>query len=202
MPAGPAPDRSARVTTALNRGRPATVVPVAGAVLVALSVILGACGTGGGSPANSVPAGSGTAQSPAAISSGSAPSSVVPGSPTLPAASTPATTGSSGEPASSAEATPPQPSSTPGRATVVMRNLVFSPTVLTVDSGTTVVFANEDSVGHMPANGQDGQEATNPFFAPIDLPVGASASVIFSAPGVYPITCLIHPGMNMTITVK
>lgn len=156
----------------------------------------GAGGTGSGAPATPAPASPvpSAAASPAAESPGAATETPV-ASPASPEASSTVTPVPS--------ETPPVPSGTPpARATVVMRDLAFSPLVLNITTGTTVVFTNEDTVGHMPALGKDGVAATNPFFAPIDLPVGASATVVFNAPGTYPITCLIHPAMNMTITVN
>jgi plastocyanin len=180
----------------------------AAAGLAALALVLAACG--GAAAPSSAGSGTGSTGGPSAASTPTSAEPSTAGSSSLdspgaatgtPLASSVASPEASGTPPVPS-GTPPVPSGTPARATVVMRDLAFSPTVLNITTGTTVVFSNEDTVGHMPALGQNGVAATNPFFAPIDLPVGATATVVFSAPGTYPITCLIHPAMNMTITVR
>lgn len=87
-----------------------------------------------------------------------------------------------------------------GGTTVTIANLAFGPD-LTVAPGTAVTFTNNDTVLHTATNGTDGNPAPSPLFD-LQLPVGASESYTFPEPGTYPVTCLVHPTMNMTITVQ
>lgn len=72
---------------------------------------------------------------------------------------------------------------------------------LTIPAGTTVMFMNDDSFAHTATNGTDGDAATDSLFD-LQLAAGASDSYTFAEPGTYPVTCTIHPAMNMTITVE
>ena len=79
-----------------------------------------------------------------------------------------------------------------GGATITLQNFQFSPSSLTVKTGDTVTFANNDSVAHHIVVGTQ------------DLGVQApGASVTWTAPkdGVYVLKCLIHPSMAGRITV-
>lgn len=87
-----------------------------------------------------------------------------------------------------------------GGTTVAIANLAFGPD-LTVAPGTAVTFMNNDTVLHTATNGTDGNPASSPLFD-VQLPPGASGSYTFSAAGTYPVTCTVHPTMNMTITVQ
>lgn len=85
-------------------------------------------------------------------------------------------------------------------ATVTIANLDFGPD-LAIAAGTTVTFINDDTVPHTATNGTDGVAASDSLFD-LQLAVGASDSYTFAEPGVYPVTCTLHPQMNMTITVE
>ena len=75
-------------------------------------------------------------------------------------------------------------------------SIAFSPGTVTIAVGDTVTFAFE-SVPH------------NVFFdrvagAPADIPgtnANTSATRVFTAPGRYPYTCHLHPGMSGTVVV-
>lgn len=81
--------------------------------------------------------------------------------------------------------------------TVSMANTQFSPGSLTIAAGTTVTFT--DTSGHTVTEGSNGTPAEDPI---VDEAGGADIEVTFDEPGTYPITCKIHPEMNMTITVE
>ena len=88
-----------------------------------------------------------------------------------------------------------------GAATVTIQNIAFSPATLTIKAGTTVNFSNQDTVGHTATNGVNGTPDPNALFD-IDLPAGVAGSFTFVKPGTYQVTCKIHHGMHMTITVQ
>ncbi len=79
---------------------------------------------------------------------------------------------------------------------VQLRNNCFSPTVLNVEPGDTVVFENFDFAKHDVA-GVAGLWGTGTGL----LGEGASASVTFSEPGLYPYSCYLHYGMTGVISV-
>jgi plastocyanin len=76
----------------------------------------------------------------------------------------------------------------------------FGPDI-TVAVGTKVVFVNNGALKHTASHGTDGQLAEDSLFDLI-LEPGASDSYTFDTPGTYPITCIVHPTMNMTLTVE
>jgi plastocyanin len=78
-------------------------------------------------------------------------------------------------------------------ATVAIREFSFRPATLRVSPGTTVVFANRDSVRHTATRG--GSFDTGP------IRPGKSKSVRFGARGTYRFHCSIHPEMRGKIVV-
>ena len=106
----------------------------------------------------------------------------------------------SGEPSASGSVSGEPSPSGGGGTTVAIVNLAFGPN-LTVAPGTAVTFTNNDTVLHTATNGTDGNPAPSPLFD-LQLPPGASESYTFADPGTYPVTCTVHPTMNMTITVQ
>jgi plastocyanin len=83
---------------------------------------------------------------------------------------------------------------------VEIANSDFGPD-LTIAVGTTVTFMNNDTIAHTATNGTDGVPASDSLFD-LQLAAGASDSYTFTEAGMYPVTCTIHPAMNMTITVQ
>lgn len=79
-------------------------------------------------------------------------------------------------------------------AKVKIREFAFHPGKLTVDPGTTVVFANRDSVAHTAKR--------RGSFATGRIRPGHSASVRFGSSGVYAYHCTIHPEMHGKIVVR
>ena len=89
-----------------------------------------------------------------------------------------------------------------GSETVVLVEFAFDPEDLTIPVGTTVVFENQDEARHTATHGEQGQPADDAAFD-IDLPAaGDSGEFTFDEAGEFPVTCKVHPDMNMTITVE
>jgi plastocyanin len=79
--------------------------------------------------------------------------------------------------------------------TVTLEGFCFVPTVMRVQTHTSVHFRNTDPVPHLvtgAANAWGGQE---------QLPSGAAFEATFDAPGLYPYSCLLHPGMTGVVVV-
>ena len=96
---------------------------------------------------------------------------------------------------------PAAPAKKAGKAAAVsMKNIQFSPKALTVASGTTVKWTNDDSVNHdVTKTGGPG-----PKFASGsgNLAQGATYQQTLKTPGTIKYVCTVHPGMTGTITVK
>lgn len=79
--------------------------------------------------------------------------------------------------------------------TVPIRSFTFTPPDLTVNTGDTVTWVNEDRAPHdVTTTGGPGQ------FASDTLAQGQSFSHTFAAPGAYDYQCTIHPDMVATVT--
>ena len=85
--------------------------------------------------------------------------------------------------------------------TVKLVSLAFDPLKLTIKVGTTVTFRNFDAFEHTATNGKDGLADAHALFD-IDLPANASGTYTFTKAGTFPVTCKVHPDMNMTIVVQ
>ena len=79
--------------------------------------------------------------------------------------------------------------------TISIANLAFSPASLTVPVGTTVTWANADTVTHQ-IKWSDGGPGSNP------LAPGATYTRTFTVAGIYPYSCAIHASMTGTIIVN
>ncbi|MDQ3880120.1 MAG: plastocyanin/azurin family copper-binding protein [Chloroflexota bacterium] len=89
-----------------------------------------------------------------------------------------------------------------GGNTVVLEGFAFEPAELTVHVGDTVTFENKDDTRHTATHGENGTAAENAEFD-IDLPEsGSTGEYTFDEAGDFPVTCKVHPNMNMTITVE
>jgi len=83
---------------------------------------------------------------------------------------------------------------TQGRGTTVeMVDACFTPTILQVEVGDEVAFANRSGMAHNVTANQWGRFE--------DIVEGATYRVTFEAEGVYPYACSIHPGMSGAIVV-
>lgn len=78
---------------------------------------------------------------------------------------------------------------------VEIKNFAFSPKTLAVKKGTTIVWTNNDSVGHT-ATADDGSFDTGL------LAKGESGSVTFDKVGTFSYHCTPHPYMKAEIVVE
>jgi plastocyanin len=85
-------------------------------------------------------------------------------------------------------------------AKVSMKSIQFNPKTLTVDKGTTVVWTNDDPVGHDVTK----QSGPGPQFSSGsgDIGGGGTYKQTFNTPGTIKYVCTVHPGMTGTIIVK
>jgi plastocyanin len=88
-----------------------------------------------------------------------------------------------------------------GEATVSLSGFKFDPATLTVKVGTKVTFTNKDGATHTVTEGQDGKKADAAKFDE-EVKAGASTTITFDTAGTVHVTCLIHPTMNLTVTVE
>jgi len=77
--------------------------------------------------------------------------------------------------------------------TVTIQNFAFSPSVVTISAGDTLVFINKDGAPH---------NATADTFKTATLNKGESGSITIADAGTYEYICSIHPSMKGTIIVK
>jgi len=84
-----------------------------------------------------------------------------------------------------------QPSITENK--IVIKNFTFSPATLTIKSGATVTWANEDPVPHNIKSDTFNSEVFNK---------GESFQFKFNNTGTYDYTCGIHPNMKGEIIVQ
>ena len=121
------------------------------------------------------------------------------------AASEAAPSTAASEPASSArpsEAPSAEPSEAGSEAVRVRRDgFVFDPAELTIPVGTEVSFLNADGAAHTVTEGVDGEAAESPIIDD-ELAPNQATRHTFDEPGTYQITCLLHPTMNLTVTVE
>src|SRR5256885_16832058 len=85
-------------------------------------------------------------------------------------------------------------------AKVSMKSIQFNPKTLTVNKGTTVVWTNDDPVGHDVTK----QSGPGPQFSSGsgDIGGGGTYKQTFNTPGTINYVCTVHPGMTGTIVVK
>ena len=87
--------------------------------------------------------------------------------------------------------------SAPASAVAVsIQNFSFSPSTLTVKTGTTVTWTNNDSVAHTVTS-----DVAGPLNSPT-IPPGQSFSYTFTAAGTVTYHCAPHPSMKGSIIVS
>ncbi len=91
---------------------------------------------------------------------------------------------------------PGAPRAAQGKVVLDQRSMTFSPQVLAVQVGTSVVFPNNDRVFHNVFSFHHGTVFDLGLY-----PVGSSKTVRFDKPGVSRIFCNIHPNMAAYIYV-
>lgn len=148
-----------------------------------LALALAACSTAS-------PAASSTPTSSEAATSAGASASVTPTSSAAASASASQSTGV--RCAVAADASP--------SATVHIAGFSFGAAV-TISTGQTVAFSNEDGVGHTVTEGTSGTAVADACVNNSVEP-GGTLAVTFSQPGDYDITCRIHRTMQTTVHVQ
>ena len=90
---------------------------------------------------------------------------------------------------------PPSNLSTPTTQSnsVIIQNFAFSPSTLTIKTGTTVTWTNEDSAPHSIKSTDFNSDTLQP---------GDTFPFTFDKPGMYTYQCGIHPSMKATIVVE
>jgi plastocyanin len=96
----------------------------------------------------------------------------------------------------SAPAAPPVLTS--GENSITIKNFAFDPTLMTVKTGTVVMWVNQDGATHTIVS-DTGSPTT---FSSDSLSTGASYKFTFTQPGTYTYHCSIHPSMKGTIIVQ
>jgi plastocyanin len=93
---------------------------------------------------------------------------------------------------------PPEAASTTVAATapqVTLEHATFGPATVTIRVGTTVTWVNNDGDLHTVTSSQG-------LFASPGLDPGDTFAYRFTAPGMYPYFCAVHPHMKGTILVQ
>ncbi len=85
--------------------------------------------------------------------------------------------------------------SEPQSHTVLIRDFKYVPETLTVKTGDTVIWKNEDIVPHTATTRGKGFDSKN-------IAAGASWKYVANRPGVYSYICTYHPTMKAKLTVK
>ncbi|MBM3309724.1 MAG: copper-binding protein [Candidatus Altiarchaeales archaeon] len=85
---------------------------------------------------------------------------------------------------------------------VVIRDFAFTPQVLTIKSGSTVTWTNEDSAPHIVASNPHPTHTDLPGFESKRLSKGESYSYTFTQTGTFGYHCHLHPSMTGQIIVE
>ena len=93
----------------------------------------------------------------------------------------------------------PEPDQSEDGAAVVAAAFTFEPPDVVVAAGETVVWSNEDGVGHTVTAGTP-DDPTGEFDE--DLEAGGTVEVVFDEPGTVPYYCEIHPTMLGEVVVR
>jgi len=93
-------------------------------------------------------------------------------------------------------------STSPQQVTVTIRNFAFDPPTITVKSGTTVTWVNEDSTPHLVASDPHPTHTDLPGLVSGTLSQGQSYSFTFVKVGAFGYHCHIHPSMKGTVIVE
>lgn len=89
----------------------------------------------------------------------------------------------------------PSPSASAASQTVVIQGFSFQPASITIQTGASVTWQNDDPVSHQIVSN------TNAFSSPV-LNTGGGYTHVFDQAGTYPYHCGIHPYMTGLITVQ
>ena len=111
---------------------------------------------------------------------------------------------SRGSPEGAVTPTPtgPAPTASDESPTVVIRNQAFGVAELDAMVGVGVRFVNDESVTHVIVEGKGGHEAPDARIPRTTIRGGGAKVIVFSEPGVYHLTCIIHQRMKMVVHVR
>jgi plastocyanin len=90
----------------------------------------------------------------------------------------------------------PAPAAKGGSGDVTMKDIKFNPAKVTIKKGQTVVWTNEDSVGHDVTS--DGFKSGDPG----GIENGQTFQHKFPKKGTFNYQCSVHPGMTGEVVVK
>ena len=90
----------------------------------------------------------------------------------------------------------PAPAAKGGSGDVTMKDIKFNPAKVTIKAGQTVVWTNEDSVGHDVT--ADGFKSGSPG----GIEHGQTFQHKFPKKGTFKYQCSVHPGMTAQVVVK
>lgn len=85
--------------------------------------------------------------------------------------------------------------------TVDLIATTFEPEAVVVPRGGTVTWHNQDQLDHTVTHGTGGDIHGAALFD-MPLPPGQTATYTFAEAGSFPVTCRIHPQMQMDVTVS
>jgi plastocyanin len=88
------------------------------------------------------------------------------------------------------------PTAKGGAGDVTMKDIKFNPAKVTIKKGQTVVWTNDDSVGH------DVTSDTFKSGSPGGIENGQTFQHKFAKAGTFKYRCSVHPGMEGTVVVK
>jgi plastocyanin len=146
------------------------------AAAIAMTLVLGACGTGA---------------TPSPVATTAPASAAAPATPAAPASAAPTSAAPSETAgASSAAACAPAAAGATATVKVTIKNFAFSPEPVTAKVGDVIGWTNSDGVSHT-ATLDDGSCTTD------TITTGTTQALVFSAPGTYPYHCSIHPTLMM-----
>jgi plastocyanin len=90
----------------------------------------------------------------------------------------------------------PAPAAKGGSGDVTMKNIKFNPSKVTIKKGQTVVWTNNDTVGHDVTS--DGFKSGDPG----GIEPGKTFQHKFPKQGTFKYQCSVHPGMTAEVVVK
>lgn len=190
-------------------------IALCGMAMLALIVVLTACGGASGSTANTSPSPTNgitagttdtpSAASPTSIPTGTTPTPSHPGPTSVPTRTTPTPTPGRPSPTPSPTQTPPKPSPTPSPTpappppvtVMIITNsdgsFAFGTRTLNIPVGTTVTWKNTTIAPHTVSFNGFGSGTINP---------GGTYSFTFAHAGTFGYMCMFHPYMMATVIVK
>lgn len=102
---------------------------------------------------------------------------------------------------SSSNSTTNLPNNSSDANKITIKNFAFDPPTITVKSGTTVTWTNEDSADHFVASDPHPTHTDLPGLSSNPFSQGQSYSFTFTKVGTFGYHCHLHPSMKGTVIV-